>query len=68
MPGCGLAAGQSATRGRGRRRRGDRLDRDGLQHGDLWRVGPAKAPAVIVLKQGADNSNGDIFFTRAGAT
>jgi len=26
----------------------------------------AKAPAVIVLKQGADNGNGDIFITRAG--
>src|SRR5271165_5715543 len=37
MAGCGLAAGQGATCGRrGRGRRAHRLDRDGLQHGDLW--------------------------------
>ena len=28
----------------------------------------AKAPAVIVLKQGADNGNGDIFITPAGGS
>jgi hypothetical protein len=28
----------------------------------------AKAPAVIVLKQGADNTNGDIFITPGGGT
>jgi hypothetical protein len=27
----------------------------------------AKAPAVIVLKQGANNTNGDIFITPSGA-
>jgi hypothetical protein len=28
----------------------------------------AKAPAVIVLKQGANNSNGDIFITPSGGS
>ena len=28
----------------------------------------AKAPAVIVLKQGANNGNGDIFITPAGGS
>ena len=67
MPGCGFTAGQSATRGRRRSSRcGHRLDRDSLQHGDVWRAGPATAPAVTVLKQGANNSNGDIFITPSG--
>src|SRR4029077_12899983 len=29
---------------------------------------PAKAPAVTVLKQGANNSNGDIFITPSGGS
>ena len=36
--------------------------------GDLWPSARAKAPEVTVLKQGANNGDGDIFITPGGGS
>ena len=58
-----------APYGRRRRgRRGDRLTGTACSTATSRASARAEAPAVIVLKQGANNGNGDIFITPSGGS